>query len=106
MAAEPQGRDAEQRARDERDRDPDREAEPKGQAIVRRAEAHGIGPEREERGLGEIDLPAQPQNDREAEDGDRVGRGLHQNIRDVVVGLDGRGERHESGGGGRVSEEA
>ena len=100
MAAQPQGRDAEQRARGERDRDPDREAEPEGQAIVRRAEAHGIGPEREERGLREIDLPAQPQNDREAEDGDRVGRGLHQNVGDVVVGLHSRGERDENGGDG------
>ena len=54
-----------------------------------------IGAEREKRSLREIDLAAQSENDRQAEDRDRVSRRLHQNVGDVAVGLDRRGERHQ-----------
>ena len=74
---------------------PAEEAEPKGQVVVDRPEGDAIGAQREERGLREIDLTAEPQHDRQAENRDRVGRGLHQNVGDIAVGLDGRGERHQ-----------
>ena len=73
------------------------EAEPEWQMIVDCAESDAIGAEREKRRLGEIDLAAQSEDDRQAEDRDRVSRRLHQNVGDVAVGLDGCGQRHQNG---------
>ena len=104
VAAQAQRREAEPRAGRESDRHAPEEAEPKRQVIVDRAESDAIGAEREKRGLREIDLTAQSEHDRQAEDRDRVGRRLHQNVGDVAVGLDGRGERHQNGCEERVDE--
>ena len=102
VAAQAQRREAEPGARGESERDAPGEAKPEGQVIVGRAEADAIGAEREERGLREIDLTAEAEHDRKAEYGDRVGRSLHENVRDIAVGLDGRRERHQRDGDERV----
>ena len=95
MTAQAQRREAEPRARRAGERHASEEAEPEGQAVIDRPEGDAIGAEREERGLREIDLTTEPQDDRQAENRDRVSRGLHQNVGDIAVGLDGRGERHQ-----------
>ena len=95
MTTQAQRREAEPRARRESERHASEKAEPKGQMVIDRPEGDTIGAEREERGLREIDLTAQPQNDREAEHRDRIGRRLHENVGDVAIGLDGRGERDQ-----------
>ena len=93
MPAEPQRRDAEPGAGEQRERHAGGEAEPERQVVIDRAEPHRIGAEREERGLREIDLAAKPEHDREAEHRDGVGRRLHQDVGDIAVGLHARGER-------------
>ena len=104
VAAQAQRRDAKRCARCARERHARNEAEPKRQPIVGGAEAHGIGAEREERGLREIDLAAKPEHDRQAEDGDRVGRRLHEDIGDIAVRLDEGRKRDERDGGEAVDD--
>ena len=104
VAAQTQRREAEPSASGESERHAAQKAEPKGQPVVDRPESDAIGAEREERRLREIDLAAKSKHDRQAENGDRVSRRLHQNIGDIAIGLDGCGERHQNGRGERVEE--
>ena len=102
VAAQAQRHEAKPGAGRESDRHAPEEAEPKRYMIVDRAESDAIGAEREKRRLREIDLAAQSEHDRQAEDRDRVSRRLHQNVGDVAVGLDGCGKRHQNGREERV----
>jgi hypothetical protein len=77
VAAQAQRREAEPGAGRKSQRHASDEAEPKRQMIVDRAESNAIGAKREKRRLREIDLPAQSEHDRQAEDRDRVSRRLH-----------------------------
>ena len=95
MTAQAQGREAERGARRESERHAAEQAKPEREMVIDRPEGDAIGAQREERGLGEIDLTAQSQDDRQAEHRDRIGRRLHQNVGDVTVGLDGRRQRDQ-----------
>ena len=94
MPAEPQRRNAEPCAGRGGERHAPKEAEPEGQVIIGAAEADRIGAQREECSLCEIDLAAEAEHDRQAEDRDRVCRRLHQDVGDIAVGLDARRERN------------
>ena len=67
------------------------EGEPEVDMQIDRAEPDRIGTEAEEGGLREIDLAAQAEHDGEPEHRDRIGRGLDEDVQDVVV--EGREDR-------------
>ena len=64
--------------------------------IIRRADPHRIGAEAEKRRLRQVDLATQAEHDRQAEDGDRKRRRLHQDVVDVAVELKGAGQRDDN----------
>ena len=102
VPAEPQRRHAEKGARQQGDDAAAGEAQPIAHMIIRRADPHRIGAEAEKRRLRQIDLATQAEHDRQAEDGDRKRRRLHQDVVDVAVELEGARKHHDNGGAHKI----
>ena len=85
VAAEPQRGHAQKRAHHQRDAGAHRERNPEIQMQVGRPESDCIRAEAEEGGLREVDLPAEAEHDRQAEDRDRKSGRLDEYVDRVVV---------------------